>query len=77
MIEYRHSKTEVGMNGSKERFSACSVGTSILFTIKFSGLLITCKLIYIKLSPPTTLFIVLMKEVAFWQFPWLGTYTEL
>jgi len=40
MIEYRHNKTEVGMNGSKDRFSACSDGTSMLFAIKFSGLLI-------------------------------------
>jgi len=70
MIEYRHNETEASMNGSKERFSACSVQTSMLFTIKVSGL-ITCKLIHIKLSPPTTLLIVLMKEVAFRQFPWL------
>jgi hypothetical protein len=47
MIEYRHNVTEAGMNGSKERFSACSVGTSMLFTIKVSGLII-CKLIRIE-----------------------------
>jgi hypothetical protein len=59
------------MNVSKDRFSVCSVGTSMLFTKKCSGLLVTCKLIYIKESPPATLFLVLMKEVALQQFPWL------
>jgi hypothetical protein len=37
MIEYRHSENEGGMNGSKDRFSVCSVGTFMLFTTKFSG----------------------------------------
>jgi len=36
----RRNETEIGMNGSKDWFSACSAGTSMMFAIKFSGLLV-------------------------------------